>query len=176
MIKKFIDNYNNYIKSKANYFLKQKEFNEDAYKLIVKNSQTDSHDFALLNIVENYSFDEPSLMSDLLFFEELKQNSENENWVAFAEYYGRDWYYTIDTKKGNVFLVDINTNFLQFHCARDEASFINAISVVLELEILRYKNGLQPLKSALGDEYLQKCIEVAHIEGNSLFYRIILGV
>ncbi|WP_299254012.1 hypothetical protein [uncultured Aquimarina sp.] len=175
MTNKFIDTYNDYILSKKNFFVNEKGFNANKFNLIVKKKNTREFDFKLFDIVENHILDEGSAFSDLLFFEDLQQNSENSKWVAFAEYYGRDWYYTLDLESKKVFLIDVNTNFLQFSCATSEDNFLNAMQEVLKLESIRF-NSPELINEDILNDFYTNCIKLSGLSGDNIFYKIILGV
>jgi hypothetical protein len=171
MIDKFVDTYNNYIKSKNKYFNKI-DLNHDT----IKKKSSNNNLIIIQSLIENYIVSEGSLFPEFMLFDELLQNSEHEDWIAFAEFYGHDMYYTYSIKTGKVFLVETNTNFIRYNCGSSQEKFLEAMTIVLEIETLRFNNNCKEIDDSILLEKYNECVKIAEVEKDNFFYTMLLGV
>ncbi|KEZ91968.1 hypothetical protein [Nonlabens ulvanivorans] len=175
MLNKFINCYNNYITSKREYFHRQGIYNE-GYDLIVEKKQFEKNDFKLIDLVQKYAFESSAQIPEFFVLDDCLRNSINPNWIAFAEYLGRNWFYTFDTENNNVFLVNQENNKKVFECAINDDFFLQSMCIILNIESIRFRKNLEIIQ----DGYLrEKFAECVTISGNSLsedFFKFIIGL
>jgi hypothetical protein len=173
----FVDVFNELIEiKKTNWYTHSKpdEKSEIYYqKIALINNSTHYSMPLLLQLIEKYDIAKSVNLAFIRFYPEPLQNDIQENWIAFGEYPGYDLLYVLDTTTKEIVCVFLETNTVEWYCAKNEESFLINCIEIIKIKTLYAKR--QNVSDALLAITYDNCIEVAGGEKYKTYYNYALG-